>query len=104
MVRLKRLVYQWFGRTLPGPVMIPAADAHWWHIALFDYAVVTDASQAGVRVLRRDKRNLKALSSRATKTLRRFRKQAPAIQDRYREAFPELVSRDNWARLFTTTG
>lgn len=103
LVRTKRFVYQWFGRTIPGPVMIPASDAHWWHIALFDYAVVTDASQAGVRVLRRDKQKLKALTGRANTTLRRFRKQAPAIQDRYREAFPELSSRDNWARLFSST-
>jgi galactofuranosylgalactofuranosylrhamnosyl-N-acetylglucosaminyl-diphospho-decaprenol beta-1,5/1,6-galactofuranosyltransferase len=62
--------------------------------------VVTDASQAGVRVLRRDPDALKALSKRAAKSLRRFRRHAPAIQDRYREAFPDLVSRENWARLF----
>ena len=80
--------------------MIPASDAYWWHISIFDYAVVTDASQGGVRILRRDKQNLKALTRRATKTLQRFRKQAPSIQDRYREAFGELSSRENWARLF----
>lgn len=100
LVRAKRLAYQWLGRTVGGPVMIPAADAHWWHIGIFDYAIVTDASQIGVRVLRRDKDKLKTLTMRAARTLRRFRKETPSIQDRYREAFPELVSRETWGRLF----
>jgi galactofuranosylgalactofuranosylrhamnosyl-N-acetylglucosaminyl-diphospho-decaprenol beta-1,5/1,6-galactofuranosyltransferase len=100
LVRAKRVVYQWLGRTIPGPVMIPAADAYWWHISLFDYAVVTDASQAGVRILRRDKRTLKKLAGRARRTLRRFHAQTPSVAGRYREAFPELSSRENWARLF----
>ena len=100
LVRLKRFVYQWLGRTIPGPVMIPAADAYWWHIARFDQAVVTDASQTGVRLLRRDKKTLRALTRRAAKTIRRFRAQAPTVQGRYQEAFPRLSSRENWARLF----
>jgi galactofuranosylgalactofuranosylrhamnosyl-N-acetylglucosaminyl-diphospho-decaprenol beta-1,5/1,6-galactofuranosyltransferase len=99
LVLAKRAVYQWLGRTIPGPVMIPAADAHWWHVSLFEHAVVTDASQAGVRILRRDKGNLKTLTRRAIKTLRRFRAQAPSVQARYREALPELGSRQNWVRL-----
>jgi galactofuranosylgalactofuranosylrhamnosyl-N-acetylglucosaminyl-diphospho-decaprenol beta-1,5/1,6-galactofuranosyltransferase len=103
LVRVKRVAYQWLGRTVGGPVMIPAADAHWWHIGIFDQAVVTDASQTGVRLLRRDKDKLKALTKRATKTLRRFRRQAPLIQDRYRQAFPDLISRENWARLFESS-
>ena len=96
----KRLVYQWLGRTIPGPVAIPAEDNQWWHVSLFDHAVVTDASQSGVRVRRRDKKKLSKLTRRMTKALRRFRKEAPALQDQYRRAFPELVSRDNWARLY----
>ncbi|MDT5109266.1 MAG: galactofuranosylgalactofuranosylrhamnosyl-N-acetylglucosaminyl-diphospho-decaprenol, partial [Mycobacterium sp.] len=100
LVLAKRAVYQWLGRTVPGPVMIPAIEAHWWHVSLFDYAVVTDASQAGVRVLRRDKQHIRKLSGRLIKAMRRFRSEAPALQTRYREALPELTSRENWARLF----
>ncbi|HZQ31091.1 MAG TPA: glycosyltransferase [Mycobacterium sp.] len=100
LVLAKRLVYQWLGRTIPGPVAIPAQDNQWWHVSLFDHAIVTDASQSGVRVRRRDKKKLKELSRRARKALRRFRKEAPALQERYREALPELISRENWARLF----
>ena len=100
LVLAKRLVYQWLGRTIPGPVAIPAEDNQWWHVSIFDHAVVTDASQSGVRVRRRDKQKLSKLTRRMTKVLRRFRTEAPALQDQYRRAFPELVSRDNWARLY----
>ena len=79
---------------------IPAADAHWWHVSLFDHVVVTDASQAGVRILRRDPKQLRRLSRDGAKMLRRFRAEAPAVQQQYREALPQLTSRENWARLF----
>lgn len=102
LVRVKRFVHQWLGRTLPGPVAIPTGDAFWWHVSLFDYAVVTDASQAGVRIRRRDEKALKQLSKRGRKALRRLRNEAHAVQRRYRDAFPELVSRDNWTRLYTS--
>jgi galactofuranosylgalactofuranosylrhamnosyl-N-acetylglucosaminyl-diphospho-decaprenol beta-1,5/1,6-galactofuranosyltransferase len=100
IVLAKRLAFQWLGRTIPGPVAIAAEDNQWWHVSLFDHAVVTDASQSGVRVRRRDKQKLSKLTRRMTKALRRFRAQAPALQAQYRQALPELVSRDNWARLF----
>jgi len=100
VVLMKRAVYQWLGRTMPGPVAITSDDNAWWHISLFDHVVVTDASQAGVRIRRRDKRKLVKLTRRAAKSLRKFRAEAPSLQDRYRAAFPELISRDNWARLF----
>jgi galactofuranosylgalactofuranosylrhamnosyl-N-acetylglucosaminyl-diphospho-decaprenol beta-1,5/1,6-galactofuranosyltransferase len=100
LVLAKRVVYQWLGRTIPGPVAIAAEDNQWWHVSLFDHAVVTDASQTGVRVRRRDKQKLTTLSRRARKALRRLRAQVPALQARYRDALPELVSRDNWTRLY----
>ena len=100
LVRAKRFICQWLGQTIPGPVAIPTADAIWWHVALFDYAVVTDASQAGIRIRRRDKRTLRELTKRGRKALRRLRTEAKTVQVKYRTAFPELVSRQNWARLF----
>ena len=102
LVLAKRLVYQWLGRVIPGPVAIPAEDNRWWHVSLFGHAVVTDASQAGVRIRRRDKQKLKDLSKRARKALRRFRVEAPSLQAQYREALPQLTSRENWARLYAS--
>ena len=100
LVLAKRAVFQWLGRVIPGPVAIAAEDNQWWHVSLFGHAVVTDASQSGVRVRRRDKKKLTELSNRMRKALRRFRAQAPSLQARYREAVPELTGRENWARLF----
>ena len=100
LVLAKRAVFQWLGRVIPGPVAIAAEDNQWWHVSLFGHAVVTDASQSGVRVRRRDKKKLTELSKRMRKALRQFRAQAPSLQTRYREAVPELTGRENWARLF----
>jgi galactofuranosylgalactofuranosylrhamnosyl-N-acetylglucosaminyl-diphospho-decaprenol beta-1,5/1,6-galactofuranosyltransferase len=102
LVLAKRFVNQWRGRAIPGPVMIPSAEGHWWHVSLYDHAVVTDASQAGVRVRRRDEKAMKKLTFQALKTLRRFRKETPDVQARYQEAFGDLYSRENWARLFSS--
>jgi galactofuranosylgalactofuranosylrhamnosyl-N-acetylglucosaminyl-diphospho-decaprenol beta-1,5/1,6-galactofuranosyltransferase len=100
LVLAKRWLFQWLGRTIPGPVAIPAEDNQWWHVSLFDQAVVTDASQSGVRIRRRDKQKLTDLTKRMTKALRRFQHEAPALQEKYRQALPDLISRENWARLY----
>jgi galactofuranosylgalactofuranosylrhamnosyl-N-acetylglucosaminyl-diphospho-decaprenol beta-1,5/1,6-galactofuranosyltransferase len=95
-----RLIRQWFGWTRGGPVAIPAEIAAWWYVGLYDYAIVTDASQAGVRVRRRDKAQLVKLSWRLIRLLYRFATQATSVQARWREALPELSGRQNWERLF----
>jgi galactofuranosylgalactofuranosylrhamnosyl-N-acetylglucosaminyl-diphospho-decaprenol beta-1,5/1,6-galactofuranosyltransferase len=100
LVLAKRAVYQWLGRVVPGPVAIAAEDNQWWHVSLFGHAVVTDASQSGVRVRRRDKAKLTQLARRMRRTLKRFDKDAPSLQARYREAVPQLTGRENWARLY----
>jgi galactofuranosylgalactofuranosylrhamnosyl-N-acetylglucosaminyl-diphospho-decaprenol beta-1,5/1,6-galactofuranosyltransferase len=69
-------------------------------VGLYDYAIVTDASQAGVRVRRRDKAQLVKLSWRLIRLLYRFATQATSVQARWREALPELSGRQNWERLF----
>ena len=96
----KRIVDQARGRTIPGPVAIPTSDASWWHIAKFDTVVLTDASQEGVRVRRRDPEKAKALLVQAVRTVNQLRKNAPALREQYRAAMPTLSSRENWARLF----
>ena len=42
LVLAKRVVFQWLGRIIPGPVAIAAEDNQWWHVSLFGHAVVTD--------------------------------------------------------------
>ena len=98
-----RLIRQWFGWTRGGPVAIPAENVAWWYVSLYDYAVVTDASQTGVRVRRRDKAQLVKLTLRLLRLLYRFATQAVPVQAQWRAAMPELSSRENWERLFGAT-
>ncbi|MBY6683445.1 glycosyltransferase [Rhodococcus sp. BP-316] len=99
-VLAKRGVDQFLGRTIGGLVGVTREDAHWWHIARFDHVVVTDASQGGVRIRKRDKARGVALMVRAVKVMRRLRREAPALQEQYRAAGAELIARENWARLY----
>lgn len=99
-VLAKRALSQWRG-TLPAhPVAISAADAHWWHVSLFSHAVVTDSSQEGVRVRKRDKKRALALLVRGRAALKALRERTPDVQRQYRAAMPQLTSRENWARLY----
>jgi galactofuranosylgalactofuranosylrhamnosyl-N-acetylglucosaminyl-diphospho-decaprenol beta-1,5/1,6-galactofuranosyltransferase len=99
----KRAISQFLGRTQPGVIAVPREDAHWWHISLFDHVVVTDASQSGVRIRRRHKPTALRLLRRTVAVLRRLKKEGPAVQQQYRDARPQLTSRENWERLFGTS-
>ncbi|MEU0501943.1 glycosyltransferase [Nocardia sp. NPDC005998] len=99
-VLIKRAIAQWTGRTQRGLIGVTREDAHWWHVALFDHVVVTDASQSGVRIRQRDKARARALLIRTIRVLRRLRRDLPTLTRQYRAAVPELTSRENWERLY----
>jgi galactofuranosylgalactofuranosylrhamnosyl-N-acetylglucosaminyl-diphospho-decaprenol beta-1,5/1,6-galactofuranosyltransferase len=100
LVLTKRLLQQLRGRVNPHPVAIASRDAHWWHVSLFGHAVVTDASQEGVRVRRRNPELMKELLIRGMRAHWKLRKTAPSVQKQYRDGFADMTSRENWARLF----
>ncbi|WP_024795915.1 glycosyltransferase [Tomitella biformata] len=100
LVLAKRALGQLSGRVQRGPVAIAYEDAHWWHVSLFDEAYVTDASQTGVRLRRRDPALAKSLSVELAKTIKRFHADAAGVRAQFRAAVPELTSRGNWARLY----
>lgn len=99
LVLLKRAVWQVLGESR-GRATIAARHNHWWHVSLFDEAVVTDPSQEGVRIRRRDPSLLRGLAWHGMRVLARFARRARPVGQRYRAAMPELTSRRNWARLF----
>ena len=76
------------------------AEAHWWHVATLGTAVVTDASQSGVRVRRYDAARRATLTRAAVHVLWRLAREGPGVRDRYRAALLDLSSRANWTRLF----
>ncbi|MGK3199735.1 glycosyltransferase [Amycolatopsis sp. MEPSY49] len=100
LVLIKRILDRVLGRSRFGLGAVPIDEANWWHIALFDTAVVTDANQEGVRVRSYDKVKMFDLAKRGAKVVQRLRKEGAAVQEQYKRAMPELTSRENWKRLY----
>ncbi|KZB81678.1 glycosyltransferase [Amycolatopsis regifaucium] len=100
LVLIKRVLDRVLGRSRHSLGAIPIDEAHWWHVATFDTAVVTDASQEGVRVRSYDRAKMFELARKGAKVLQRLRKEGAAVQEQYKRAMPELSSRDNWKRLY----
>lgn len=97
---VKRALFQGTGRIPFRTGLVPAGEAHWWHVSLFERAIVTDMAETGVRVRTRDRERLRELSRRAVRTLRRLHAEGPQVAVRWRDAAPQLTSRENWARLY----
>jgi galactofuranosylgalactofuranosylrhamnosyl-N-acetylglucosaminyl-diphospho-decaprenol beta-1,5/1,6-galactofuranosyltransferase len=100
LVLIKRILDRVLGRSRHSLGAIPIDEAHWWHVALFDTAVVTDANQEGVRVRTYDRVKMFELAKRGAKVIQRLRKEGAAVQEQYKRAMPELTSRENWKRLY----
>ncbi|MEU6641320.1 glycosyltransferase [Saccharomonospora sp. NPDC046836] len=99
-VLLKRLLHRLLGKHRYALGAIPSDEAHWWHVSLFETAIVTDASQEGVRVRRYDRDRMFDLAKRGVKVVNRLRKEGRGVQAQYQRAMPELTSRENWTRLY----
>jgi galactofuranosylgalactofuranosylrhamnosyl-N-acetylglucosaminyl-diphospho-decaprenol beta-1,5/1,6-galactofuranosyltransferase len=97
---LKRVAFHLTDRAVHPTGMVTAGDAHWWHVSLFRRAVVTDMSEAGLRVRTRDRALAVKLARRGAATLRRLLTDGPKVAARYRAEMPTLTSRENWARLY----
>ncbi|MFI7674933.1 glycosyltransferase [Actinophytocola sp. NPDC049390] len=100
LVMLKRLIYLAMGRTVHQLGAVNRKDATWWHLSQFDTAIVTDGSQEGVRLRKRDREMTIKLAKDAARVVRRLMNELPRLRAEYRAAVPELVSRDNWRRLY----
>lgn len=97
---VKRALFQATGRVPFRTGMVPAGEAHWWHVSLFERAVVTDMAETGVRVRTRDRERQHELSRRGVHAVRRLWSEGPAAAQRWRDAAPRLTGRENWARLY----
>ncbi len=100
----KRAAYLAAGRSVHRSGFIPAGEAHWWHVSLFDRAVVADMSEQGYRVRTRDRELAWTLAKRGVVLMRRLVAEGPAVARRFRDAQPRLTSRENWARLYGPHG
>ncbi|MGH3981565.1 MAG: glycosyltransferase [Pseudonocardiaceae bacterium] len=101
LVLVKRLICQLLGKPRAAAA-INARDSYWWHVSLFETAVVTEPSQEGVRVRRLDRTMMRKLVVRGARVLARLAREEPRVRRQYQAAMPELTSRQNWQRLFDT--
>jgi galactofuranosylgalactofuranosylrhamnosyl-N-acetylglucosaminyl-diphospho-decaprenol beta-1,5/1,6-galactofuranosyltransferase len=97
---VKRAVLQASGRVPFRSGMVPAGEAHWWHVALFERAIVTDMAETGVRIRTRDRERLRELATRGVRTVRRLYTEGPEAARAWKSAEPRLTARETWTRLF----
>jgi galactofuranosylgalactofuranosylrhamnosyl-N-acetylglucosaminyl-diphospho-decaprenol beta-1,5/1,6-galactofuranosyltransferase len=97
---LKRVAYLAANRAPHRTGLVPAGDAHWWHVSNFERAIVVDMGENGYRIRTRDRAQVVELTRRGARLLRRVVSEGPAVAQRYRDAAPQLTSRANWARLY----
>jgi len=79
---------------------VPVQEADWWRVGALRTAVVTDASQRGVRVRTYDRAHLLRLAGQGARVLARFLRDGAAVGEQYRAELPHLASRAAWAGLF----
>jgi galactofuranosylgalactofuranosylrhamnosyl-N-acetylglucosaminyl-diphospho-decaprenol beta-1,5/1,6-galactofuranosyltransferase len=97
LVLAKRVTYQALGRT-GGSASVPVAEAHWWHVSLFERAFVTDASQRGVRVRTLDRAEARAVATHAARVCLSLARDGDRVAQAYREAADSLSSPAAWSR------
>ncbi len=97
---VKRALLQATGRVPFRSGMVPAGEAHWWHVSLFERAIVTDMAENGVRIRTRDQERLRELTTRGVHTVRRLWNEGPQVAREWKAAEPRLTSRETWARLY----
>jgi galactofuranosylgalactofuranosylrhamnosyl-N-acetylglucosaminyl-diphospho-decaprenol beta-1,5/1,6-galactofuranosyltransferase len=77
---------------------VPARYAQWFVLSRLDSATVATPDGRGVTFRRRDPALFRAMLKRAVVQYRQVAKAWPELQRRYRDALPELTSREAWAR------
>ncbi|HYO38270.1 MAG TPA: glycosyltransferase [Nocardioidaceae bacterium] len=79
---------------------LAAMDARWWMIAQFDSVVVSMPDGTSASWYQRDKDEFGDLLRRTVEIHQRLYREWPALARRYRQALPEIVSPEQWAKTF----
>jgi galactofuranosylgalactofuranosylrhamnosyl-N-acetylglucosaminyl-diphospho-decaprenol beta-1,5/1,6-galactofuranosyltransferase len=79
---------------------LAAMDAKWWMIAQFDSVVVSMPDGASASWYHRDKDEVRDLLRRTVEIHQRLYREWPALARHYRQALPDIVSPDQWAKTF----
>jgi galactofuranosylgalactofuranosylrhamnosyl-N-acetylglucosaminyl-diphospho-decaprenol beta-1,5/1,6-galactofuranosyltransferase len=77
---------------------VPSRQALWFVLSRLDSATVSTPDGRGVTFRRRDPELFRSMLARSARQLRDIGKAWPDLRRRYRDALPELSSREAWAR------
>ena len=79
---------------------LAAMDAKWWMIAQFDSVVVSMPDGGSASWHRRDPEEFRDLLKRTLEIHQRLHREWPRLAREYRQALPDLVSPERWAKTF----
>ncbi len=79
---------------------VPWSNAQWFVLAQLDSATVSTPDGRGVTFRRRDPKLFRAMVTDVLGLHREIGKRWPELRRRYRDALPELTSREGWKHLF----
>ncbi|MEP7088627.1 MAG: glycosyltransferase, partial [Nocardioidaceae bacterium] len=79
---------------------LAAMDAKWWMIAQFDSAVVSMPDGTSAAWYQRDKGEFTDLLRRTVEIHQRLYREWPTLARHYRQALPDIVSPEQWAKTF----
>jgi galactofuranosylgalactofuranosylrhamnosyl-N-acetylglucosaminyl-diphospho-decaprenol beta-1,5/1,6-galactofuranosyltransferase len=82
---------------------LAAMDAKWWMIAQFDSVVVSMPDGTSASWYQRDKDEFQDLLRRTIEIHQRLYREWPSLARRYRQALPDIVSPDQWAKTFESS-
>ncbi|GAB7004225.1 glycosyltransferase [Nocardioides sp. AN3] len=79
---------------------IRALDAKWWKLASYDSAVVSMNDGSSAALYRRDLGTFRDLMKRTIAVHERYRREWPALAQRYRAALKDITSPEAWDETF----
>jgi galactofuranosylgalactofuranosylrhamnosyl-N-acetylglucosaminyl-diphospho-decaprenol beta-1,5/1,6-galactofuranosyltransferase len=79
---------------------LAAMDAKWWMIAQFDSVVVSMPDGTSAAWYHRDKTEFQDMLRRTVDIHQRLYREWPSLARRYRQALPDIVSPEQWAKTF----
>jgi galactofuranosylgalactofuranosylrhamnosyl-N-acetylglucosaminyl-diphospho-decaprenol beta-1,5/1,6-galactofuranosyltransferase len=79
---------------------LAAIDAKWWMISQFDSVVVSMPDGGSAAWHHRDPEEFRSLLRRTVEIHQRLHRKWPELARQYRQALPDLVSPEQWAKTF----
>jgi galactofuranosylgalactofuranosylrhamnosyl-N-acetylglucosaminyl-diphospho-decaprenol beta-1,5/1,6-galactofuranosyltransferase len=77
---------------------VPSRQAQWFVLSQLDSATVSTPDGRGVTFRRRDPELFRSMLANSIRQLRTIGKAWPTLRQQYRDALPELTSREAWER------